>query len=310
MIYTVNGPISKEEMGTTLSHEHFKWETDENYGSQLYFEHKYDDKKIDEAFKAILPVLEKLSVNGCQTIVEASTPLGGQNLKLLRKLSLSTKINIVPTTGECLPKYVHQIHREKYAQQLAERWIKDFEQGLDTLDGITVRPGQIKLLLDRGKLSEVDREMLRAAIWANKKTGIPIHCHILEAAAAEEVMDLLEVENANFKKFLWAHPLKEKNDKTIARARKLGIWLGVDMIKSDAYDQNMNFIKEAIEGAFESQILLSQDYEIYDEVVAHGENNPCASFFTDFIPYCVASGIPADTLNKIIRKNPAEFFDF
>jgi len=310
MIYTVNGPITKEKMQATLCHEHFKWEDDENYGNKLYFDREYDEAKIEEAFGILLPVLQKLFDTGCRTIVEASPPIGGQDIKLLRKLSLASKINIIPCTGYNLPKYVHRIHSEKYVEQLAEQWIKDFELGLDTIDGVTVKPGHLKLLLDRRALSDVDSEMLRAAVITNKKTGIPIHCHILEATLAEEVMDLLEREEVDFGKFLWAHTLKDKNDDVIDHARKLGIWLGIDIIKKDAYEYNMNFIKEAIRGGFENRILLSQDYDFYHETIVHGVNHPCASFFTDFIPYCIACGISSDILERIVSKNPAEFYDF
>jgi predicted metal-dependent phosphotriesterase family hydrolase len=59
MIYTVNGPITKQEMKATLCHEHFKWENDENYANQLYFDRKYDEAKIEETFEILLPVLQK-----------------------------------------------------------------------------------------------------------------------------------------------------------------------------------------------------------------------------------------------------------
>ncbi|MDF2590161.1 MAG: php [Anaerocolumna sp.] len=310
MIYTVNGTITKDEMKATLSHEHFKWENDETYGIQLYFDKKYDDEKIEETLDKLLPVLQKLYDSGCRTIVEASPPIGGQDLKLLKKLSSASKINIIPCTGHNLTKYVYRIHNENFAEQLAEQWIKDFEFGLDTIDGVTIKPGHLKLLLDRGKLSDVDREMLRAAIMTNKKTGLPIHCHILESALAEEVMDLLEKEGADFGKFLWAHTIKDKNDAVIKRALRLGIWLGIDMIKTDAYEYNMNFIKEGIKCGFENRILLSQDYDFFEEVTDNGANHPCAAFFTDFIPYCINSGISSDVLERIISKNPAEFYDF
>ncbi len=310
MIYTVNRPIAKDKMQAALCHEHFKCESDENYANQLYFDRKYDEARIDDAFKVLLPVLQKLYAIGCRSVVEASPPIIGQNIKLLRKLSLASNMNIIPCTGHNLPKYVHEIHSEKYSEQLAARWIKDFESGLDTIDGIEIKPGHLKLLLDKGKLSGVDREMLRAAVTANKRTGIPIHCHILEAAMAQEVMDLLEGEEADFGKFLWSHAIRDKNAGAINRAVKLGIWLGLDMIKKSAYEYNMNFIKEAIAGGFENRILLSQDYDLYDESISHGENQPCASLFTDFIPYCITNGISADTLEKIINKNPAEFYDF
>jgi phosphotriesterase-related protein len=310
MIYTVKGSIPKEEMKATLCHEHFKWESDENYANQLYFDRQYDDKKMEDAYNKLLPVLQRLYTAGCRAIVEASPPLGGQNIKLLRKLSMDSRINIIPCTGHSLPNYVHRIHSERYAEQLSERWIKDFKGGLDIIDGVKIQPGHIKLLLARGKLSEVDREVLRAAIMTNKEVGIPIHCHMLEAPLADEVMDLLETEKANFDKFLWSHTLCDKNYDTIHRALDLGMWLGLDLIKRNEYGENLGFIKEAILGGFEDRILLSQDYDFYDEVIAHGEQHPCADFFTDFIPYCIAQGISPDTLDRIISKNPGEFYNF
>jgi predicted metal-dependent phosphotriesterase family hydrolase len=84
----------------------------------------------------------------------------------------------------------------------------------------------------------------------------------------------------------------------------------LDLIKANAYEENLNFIKEAISSGFEGQILLSQDYDFHDEIVAHGENHPCAAFFTDFIPYCIAQGISPDILDTIICKNPGEFYNF
>ena len=63
-------------------------------------------------------------------------------------------------------------------------------------------------------------------------------------------------------------------------------------------------------GGFENRILLSQDYDLYDEYIVYGENHSCASFFTDFIPYCIACGISSDILERIVSKNPAEFYDF
>ncbi len=310
MIYTVNGPIYKDQMKATLCHEHFKWEVDENYANQLYFDRKYNDSKTDETFHVLLPVLKKLHASGCRSIVEASPPIGGQNIKLLRKLSIASGINIIPCTGHHLPNYVYRVHGERYVEQLAAQWIKDFEYGMDTMDGITIKPGHIKLLLARGKLSDVDSALLRAAIIANKAVGIPIHCHILEAALAEEVMDLLEVEGANFEKFLWSHALNERNDDVIRRALNLGMWLGLDLIKAKAYEENLNFIKAAIHGGFEDRILLSQDYDFYDEIVTHGGKHPCASFFTDFIPYCIDQGIAPEILDRMICKNPGEFYDF
>lgn len=96
-----------------------------------------------------------------------------------------------------------EVFPEGFSNQLANRWIKDFEQGLDTIDGIFIRPCYVKLLLDKGELSAVDREMLIAAVKASNVTGMPIHCNILEAKMVKEVIGLI----------------------------KNGIWVGIDCIR-------------------------------------------------------------------------------
>jgi Predicted metal-dependent hydrolase with the TIM-barrel fold len=57
--------------------------------------------------------------------------------------------------------------------------------------------------------------MLIAATIASKETGIPIHCHILEAKMVYEVIHVLDTENADYHKFLWAHADKEAHKETI-----------------------------------------------------------------------------------------------
>lgn len=66
MIYTVNGPIEKVQMGRTLAHEHFKWETDEEYANQMYFDHKYRDDCIQNSVDRMLPLVQALHASGCK----------------------------------------------------------------------------------------------------------------------------------------------------------------------------------------------------------------------------------------------------
>ena len=61
MIYTVTGPISKEELGVTLSHEHIAWDTQAE--DSLYFDKAYDEDKIKQQFDMLLPVFQSLYQN-------------------------------------------------------------------------------------------------------------------------------------------------------------------------------------------------------------------------------------------------------
>ena len=309
MIYTVNGPIHKEQLGVTLGHEHFKWESNEVYANQMYFDKKYDEADIKKSHDMILPILQELSELSCRAVVETSPPIGGQNLKLLKQLSVDSKMHIIPCTGHNVPAHIYEMFRDTFISQISKRWIRDFEEGLDTIEGTILRPGYIKLLLQRGVLSDHDKALLEAAVITNKKTGLPIHCHILEYKMVYEVIELLENIEADFSKFLWAHADQEGHQETIKLAYDKGMWIGFDTIQVGTYDQKVEYIKQAIEADQEDRILLSQDYDMYEEWINNGTSHNCTSFFKQFIPYCEARGISKSQILGMMTKNPAEFYD-
>ncbi|GAU76020.1 hypothetical protein [Fusibacter sp. 3D3] len=146
MIYTVNGPINKAQLGLTLGHEHFKWEENETYANQMYFNKKYDDEDIKASHEMILPVLNELYQLSCRAIVETSPPIGGQNVKLLKQLSMASGVHIIPCTGHNVPKHIHEMFKDTFISQISKKWINDFQEGLDTIEGTVIRPGSKRLL--------------------------------------------------------------------------------------------------------------------------------------------------------------------
>lgn len=309
MIYTVKGPIDSSKIGKTLAHEHFNWIDDEDFAGKMYFDRKYDESYNQKISDEISPLLEELKASGCETIVEASPPLGGQNLKLLYELSEKTGINIIASTGMNLSKYAHRLFSESFERVLAKRWIRDFENGLDTINGICIRPGMIKLLLDRGGVSDVDRAMLRAAAIASEVTGMPIHCHVLEARYMPKVIEIVEEMNLSPRKFVWAHGDKEGNREMILAVVEKGYWVGFDMIGEGTYAERKDLIEHGILHGYHDQVLLSQDYDLYEESMKEDGSRRYSAFFNEFIPYCISQGIPQKTLEEMITKNPGNFYN-
>jgi phosphotriesterase-related protein len=315
MINTVTGKIKKDKLGVILAHEHVCWNSDK--AQYLYFDKMYDEKGIqnlEKMYDSLLPVFKKLYQQGCCAVAETSPPYGGQNLKLMQKLSEDSGVKIIPNTGLAFSRHVYQIHKDDFAKQVARRWIKDFEEGLDTINDTIIRPSHIKLLLyDNEGLSEVDREKVRAAVLASKSTGLPIHCHIMGKETAEDVIDFLEEQNFEFKNFLWAHAshkTDEEWNKTLRRAISTGMWLGFDAIRvADGYRKFLDLIKEAIDKDYADRILLSQDYDFCEEVSKSSSDHPCVSLFTDFIPYCQENGLDRNIILDIMSKNPANFYN-
>lgn len=309
MIYTVRGPIHKSELGVTLAHEHIKWEEDEFYANNMYFDKKYREEDIKLSLKYILPILLDIKAKGGNSVVEASPPIGGQNVRLLKELSELADMHIIPCTGWNITKQLYDVFPMHFEEQLAKRWIKDFKEGLDTIDGTVIRPGHIKLLLDKGMLSKVDKAMLIAAVKASKETGIPIHCHIMEAKMVHEVMQVLDTENADYHKFLWAHADEEANKETVKLAAEKGMWIGIDNVKKGTSPEKLELLNYVMSLGYGHKVLFSQDYDFYSEAKKSIPNHPCTSIFDEFLPYCSERGIDSKEILRMMTENPANFYD-
>ena len=94
-VMTVTGPISSDELGVTLIHEHFAlgfpgWYAD-------YSLAPYDAEAIEGKS---LKVLKELKDAGIRTVVDASpADLGGRNPSMMKSLSEKSGINIIAVTG-------------------------------------------------------------------------------------------------------------------------------------------------------------------------------------------------------------------
>lgn len=309
MIYTVRGPIHKRDLGITLGHEHFKWETDEEHANNMYFDKKYREDEIDLDTKAILPILLDIKSKGGKSIVEASPPIGGQNVRLLKALSEEADMHIIPCTGWNITRQLYEVFPLHFEEQMATRWVKDFKEGLDTINGVVIRPAYIKLLLTKGELTAVDRGMIIAAVKASKESGMPIHCHILEAKMVHEVIEVLEAEKADYNKFLWAHADEEYNLETIKVAAGKGMWIGIDNVRAGLSQEKFELLKQVISLGYGHKVLLSQDYDFYTEAKKSIDTHPCTVIFDEFMPYCAANGINPRDIMHMMTENPANFYD-
>lgn len=307
MINTINGPIKKENLGLTLSHEHFRWISDEEYTNKVYNKN-YDNEVIEESYNVLLPTIQKLVSLGCTTIVEASPTVGGQDLMLLKKISRATGIQIIPTTGWDSDFNESQISPTK--DFFASKWIEEFDCGLDTIENTVIKPGYIKILLcsDETILNNTEKAMLEAASSVSIEKGIPIHCHMFTLTKFNKAMEFIDANDLNFYKFVWAHAGIVDDYAAMDRALNRGFWLGFDSIKPERYDINLRHLKYILDKRLSNRVLLSQDYDLYEETKKDPNKNPCSSIFEEFIPLCEKNGIPKQHIYKILKENPANFY--
>ncbi len=304
MINTVLGPISEDELGVTLMHEHIVVNI---LGAENSLKKSYT---IEEVVEYVLPYLLEAKENGCQTIVEA-TPLGlGRDLEVLAECSRRSGINIITCTGAwdgsnvqglSVPKNI----QEMIIDEIADLWTKEFEEGIDNTG---IKPGFIKLALgDEGKIFPLQEKLLRAAARTSNKTGMGIQCHIFESSSVSSAIKIIEEENLPYDRFIWVHADGQMNMEKILEFGKKGIWLEFDCIgAAEDFSKYPPAIKKLLEENLITQLLFGQDSGSY---WVKGEEEewpmrPYARFFKEFVPFCEKEGIDTELINKVITENP------
>ena len=126
-IMTINGPITTEQMGRTLIHEHFLVDF---VGADKININRWSR---DEVVKKVLPYLEEVKQYGVKTIFDCTPAWLGRDVQLLKMLGDRSKVQLVTNTGyygAVDNKYLPPHAFTESAEQLAERWTQEFDKGI------------------------------------------------------------------------------------------------------------------------------------------------------------------------------------
>lgn len=149
---TVMGLIDPSDMGFALTHEHVSVDF---IGADQVSKDRYSE---DAAFKKILPYLQQAEALGRETFVECTPSYLGKDAALVKRLSKATGLHMLTNTGyygAANDKFVPAHAYDESEDELSDRWVMEWEKGID---GTSVRPGFIKIGVDRESLSEIDEK--------------------------------------------------------------------------------------------------------------------------------------------------------
>lgn len=303
-IITVDGEINTTDMGICLEHEHVLVDF------QRIQDGIADPLNEEEAIAKILPELEKLKEYGVRTIAECTPAYLGRNVSLLQKLSEKTGLSFLTNTGfygawnnRFIPKDILLLT----ADSIAAIWIDEFEHGIDKT---TIKPGFIKIGVNRKPLSEFHERLTRAAAIAHKATGLTIMSHSGPAIAALQQLDILKEEGVAPNAFIWTHASEEKDWNLLLKAAREGCWISIDKYGWNA--QTDSIYPELIE-RFKSEgllkrVLISQDAGFFDPGQPETTFKPYTTIFEKLIPALREIGFRDEEIDQLLVKNPAEAF--
>lgn len=300
---SVHGPVDISEMGRTLVHEHFLVDF---IGADKTNFSRWDRAAV---VKKVLPYLLKIKRYDVKTVFDCTPAYLGRDVELLKLLSDKSGIHLVTNTGyygAVDNKYLPRHAFTESAEQLAARWIGEFEKGIE---GSGVKPGFIKISVNPGALSDLHKKLVAAAAITHTATGLQICSHTGPAATALEEVTVLNDNNVKPDAFVWVHAQQEKDQSTFKKAAASGIWVSLDGIgwgDLPVYTEALSALKNE---NLLHRVLIAHDAGWYkpDEKDG-GEFIGYTDIFTKLIPALTTKGFTDEDIDQLLIKNPAAAF--
>jgi phosphotriesterase-related protein len=297
-------------MGITLPHEHILVDF---IGADQIDTDQYDYEKI---YQVALPFLQKLKAAGCQTLIECTPNFLGRSPLLFRRLAQDVGLNIITNTGlygavnhKFLPEYA----KTETAQQLAKRWLKEWEEGIDNTG---IKPGFIKISVGDGPISDLQKKLVEAAALTHLESGLTIGSHTGGKGAILEQLTIVEKTGLDPSAFVWIHAQNEENLDIHRQVARRGAWVEFDglypahaKLSTETIQKYLDYLLMMKSENLLSRTLLSQDSGWYNTSQKDGGNYlPYHLIFSDFLPKLYEKGFAKKEVNLLLKTNPFEAF--
>ncbi|GAB3524314.1 phosphotriesterase family protein [Emticicia fontis] len=303
-VMTINGWIDASKMGKTLIHEHFLVDF---IGADRTNTSRWDKEKV---IAKVLPHLSELKALGIKTIFDCTPNFLGRDVELLKLLGQRSGLQILTNTGyygAVKNKYLPQWAFTETAEQLADRWIKEFKNGID---GTNVKPGFIKIGVDSEKtLTELHQKLVKAAGLTHLATGLTICSHTGPANIAFEEIEILKRIGVSPSAFVWVHAQGEHNKAGHTKAARMGTWVSLDGIGWGDFQTYADSIDLMKSNGVLNHLLISHDAGWYKPDEPNGGDfKGYTNIFKELMPLLKQKGFTDADFEQILVRNPAEAF--
>lgn len=302
-IMTVTGMIPASAIRYTLAHEHILVDF---IGAEEVNPPRWDR---EEVIKKVLPFLEEVREAGCHTLVDCTPNYLGRDVVLLKQLSERAGLNIVTNTGYyggSDNKYLPAHAFNETAAQLSQRWIAEWEHGID---GTPIRPGFIKISVNPSHLSDTSLKLIQAAALTHRKTGLTIASHTGPAVPAVEQIEILKANKVDPAALIWVHAQDEKDSSHYVTASREGAWISLDGLRDDNMETYLEKLLHLKREKCLHKVLLSHDAGWYDPAKTDGGSiRGYTVLFKKMIPAMEQEGFVETEILQLIQHNPAQAY--
>ena len=303
-VMTVTGPVSSDQLGLTLMHEH------------IYLDLSRDPYGVNGILNdpelAYQELMLYKNAGGVSLVDQTTGGLRGHDHDLLpvkhalavRQIAERTGLNIILGAGWYRePYYERRVYRMK-TDEIAEELVRDIEEGID---GTQVRAG---LLGEIGAhftwVSPIEERVFRAVARAHKRTGVTIATHASKWSVGLDQLDILQEEGVDPRRVVIGHCQSHPYHEYHAEIARRGAFVAFDTmgaVKGYAHDSVIRLIKQMIDADLTKNMLFSQDLCLRDRYVANGGNG-YTYVATGLQEELVQLGATDDLFHQVTVDNP------
>ena len=304
-IMTVLGPISPDQLGFTLPHEHIFCDLTSfpggiTRGGML--------SRIDPLlhFEIMVQEIRDFQAIGGKSIVDLTCRNMGGDVRALQRISKTTGVNIVASCGWYRESYIEPGFYHGPTEELAEELIHDIEHGLD---GTDIRPGiigEIGTEYNHPHFSATEERCLRAIAKAHRRTGLAISTH-MPMTIGFELLGILADHDVPPDRVIVGHCETYMSLEYHVAVAKRGAYLEFDNMVYDGphyVPELVAHLAALVRQGFAHRMLLSQDI-CWRNRLKHFGGNGLDYVGVHLIPLLKEAGVDDEAIHAITVENPA-----
>jgi phosphotriesterase-related protein len=335
-IMTVLGPISPEELGITLAHEHIfcdlsaLWERPSDPSFERLVEKPVtrDDAEVllstvlvskdNLRFFDVDSVVEELSEfrgMGGSAVVEMSNGDLGRNTAVLKEVSQKVGVHIIASSGHYIERFHPDYVSTDSIDALTSRIAREVLEGIE---GGEAKAGMIGEIGTSSPMTSQEEKVVRAAGRAQLHTGAPLNIHLsYPRTEGLKIINILEDEGVSPEHVIFSHvdeaPMTPEFLEYHLRLAEKGVYLEYDDFGQKEHyptlgivpvedSERIAFLLKLIDRGYLNQILLSQDVCLKINLARNGGMG-YTHILKKVVPMMRHAGITDQQINTMLVEN-------
>lgn len=259
LIRTVGGDLESDLAGPSYVHEHLIIDTPLVAEAMPHI-HLHSVEEARAEVQTCIAV-------GVRTMVDAMPAASGRDPERLTRISILTGMRVVAATGLHTARYYEGVPwtREETVDQLAQRFIADVEEGIDTHDYLgeviarsDARAGIVKAGALTEELTGRDKRLFEAVAMTHLATGVPVLTHTEGGHGGLAQIETLMAHGVRASRIALSHTDKVSDLGYHRAMLETGATLCYDQGIRDA-DMTFGLVTAMVDDGFSGQVVMGTD---------------------------------------------------